>query len=240
MRHLAQAVRFQVLVALADRPRSVTSLGRELGVSESTIRRHIRVLESMGLAAPQPGPRRTYALVRVPVFDDDAWEAVPAPVKRSWAMASLTNMHAKAAAAIDAGGFDRRDMHLTRTSIRVTEERWQEVTQLLRETLMKLYEAREEGDADVDAEGRFQATVTMMAFTGEHVDDPGSTRTGEFGESEALERVTDIVEALGELMIERSTPWERIEAFAAELRLVSRAAINLDAATQQPAAERQT
>jgi DNA-binding transcriptional ArsR family regulator len=239
MRHLAQEVRLRVLGALADRPRSVSSLAQEFGVSDTTVRRHIRVLESMGLAAPHGGSSRTYSLKRYPVFDDDAWEAVPLPVQRAWAMASLTQMHAGAAAAIDAGGFDRREMHLTRTSIRVSEERWQQVTQLLRETLMKLYEAREEGDAD-EADGRFQATVSMMAFTGEHVaSDSDRTRSGEFGEDEALGRVTDIVELMGELMIERTTPWERIEALAAELRLVSRAAINLDSAAQQPAAQRQ-
>jgi DNA-binding transcriptional ArsR family regulator len=239
MRHLAHTVRLRVLGALADRPRSVSSLAQEFGVSDTTVRRHLRVLESMGLAGLHGGSRRTYTLMRYPVFDDDAWEAVPLPVQRAWAMASLTQMHANAAAAIETGGFDRRDMHLTRTSIRVSEERWEQITQLLRETLMKLYEARDEGDADDESDGMFQANVSMMAFTGEHVVEPGSARSGEFGESEALERVTDIVELLGDLTIERSTPWERIEALAAELRLVSRAAINLDSPAPQPAAERQ-
>jgi len=229
---LAEPTRVAIVAALDSGPRTATSLARKLGVSEPVIVRHARALETMGLVRQCDDAPRTYELLRVATAWPSTWEELPLPVRRSAAATTLTQLHATAAAALDAGGFDRGDMLLTRTNVAATAERWQAMSRTLHDTLERLDELGKHADAEAADGPREQATAVLMLFTASHSEGSGEHPVPHFGEGEARERTYELVEELDRLMIGLDeSHWGRIAAVAEELRLIARAAENLGAAS---------
>ena len=226
---LAHPVRLGIIAALAQRPRTLDSLARTLDVSKQRVSRHARALESMGLVRPTDDQPRTYELLREPVLWEQAWSELPLPARRETMAAILTQIHATAATAVDAGGFDRPDSYLTRTSVRMSEDQWCEVAEEFGDLLRRLETVED------DPTGT-PATVITMLFSGEHTEaGPPGTSAPAFGEEEALERTWELAEAIdAEATDQVPVDWDRIAALADEVRLVARAAACLDD-TPQPA-----
>ena len=235
-RALADPLRLSIVAALGFRPRTADSLARELGASEAQLSRHLRALQTMGLVkAAEEGGRRTYDLAFEPVMWEAAWAELPLPVRRSATATTLRHVHAAASAAIENGGFDRPDMVLARTRLRVTEAQWRETSRALADMLRSIDELGEAADADASGEPRVDATAVLMLFAGDHAQTEVEPPAPEFGEDEALERATTVIESLEATVVEPTTAWDRIEAMAEELRLLARAAKTLDGAATQPA-----
>jgi DNA-binding transcriptional ArsR family regulator len=237
---LADPIRLGLVAALADRPRTIESLARELEVSESLVLRHARALQTMGLLQSTDETPRKFQLLQEPVFSEGGWEDLPLPARRSVCATVLTQVNAQAVAAVDAGGFDRPDMYLTRTSMRVTEEKWRELASIFGGTLSALGEMTEAAEADESPDPRIQATAVLMLFTGEEHggDAPSDDEPApDFDEDEAREHAYSIIEALGRDVVAPSASWDRIEAMAERLRLVARAAMAFEDA-RQPAPDR--
>ncbi len=73
---LAEPVRRSALDALRDRPRSVNELVDELGLSQPSTSKHLRVLRTAGLVTvSQDGPRRVYAVAPQPLAEVHEWLA---------------------------------------------------------------------------------------------------------------------------------------------------------------------
>jgi DNA-binding transcriptional ArsR family regulator len=234
-RALADPIRLGIIAALAHRPRTLESLARQLDVSRQRVSVHARALQGMGMVRSTSDAPRTYELLREPIMEE-SWGQLPLPARRETIASVLTQIHASAAAATDAGGFDRPDIHLSRASLYLTEEQWCTAAEVLVETFGRLDALNDQGEPGP----RTPATAAMMLFTGEHTDetDPPETPAPRFGEEEALQRAWDLVESLdAETIGPAPTRWERIGALAEELRLVARAAACLDSAEQPTAAE---
>ena len=171
---LAHPVRIRLVAALADGPRTLESLTSELDARQATILRHARALEGLEVvrANDHQDGTRTYELVREPIFWDTAYGLLPLQAKRSAAAATVTQMTATATAAVDRGGFDREDMHLTRTTIRVDEARWRELVDLLGGTLHRLGDLAEAPEPGGSTEPTFRATAMMMKTIPEALADP--------------------------------------------------------------------
>jgi DNA-binding transcriptional ArsR family regulator len=233
-RALANPVRLGIVGALAQGPRTIESLSRQLDTRKDRVRRHARVLEGMGLVQATDAQPRTYELVREPVVWEQAWSELPIPARRETMAAILTHVHATASAAVDAGGFDRPDSYLTRSSLRVSEELWREIAELLGDTVRRL-------DAAEDDPNGTPATVVTMLFSGEHADT--TTRESpppDFDAAEARERTYEIVEEVTDIMA-RDAPmsWDRAAALFEQARLIARAAASLDDARQPAPADPQ-
>jgi DNA-binding transcriptional ArsR family regulator len=233
-RALADPIRLAIVAALAEGPRSVDSLARQLDVSKQRIGRHARALAGMGLVRATDDGSRTYELVREPVIWEEAWDELPIPARRECRAAGLAYVQAAATAAIDAGGFDRPDSYFTRTSVRMSEEVWGQVAERLGEMLRWLDEAEDDPNGT-------PATVVTMLFSGEHADT--TTRESpppDFDAAEARERTYEIVEEVTDIMA-RDAPmsWDRAAALFEQARLIARAAASLDDARQPAPADPQ-
>ena len=236
---LANPLRLGIVATLADRPCDAEALADHLEASEAVVKRHMRALERMGLVRVADSERRTYELAREPVFWEQAWDELPIPSRRSAAATMLTQMHAQAAAAVDAGGFDRPDMLLTRTTLPATAQRWGETSKLLAATLRRLGELSEASGADAAGDSHAQATVVLMLFTnGDQLAPDCEDPPQPFAEEEARERIYELVEELTESMAGLDpSPFGRVAAMAEELRLIARAAENLSTVTEPAPAE---
>lgn len=79
---LAEPTRRRILELLRDRPRLVGELSSELGTSQPSTSKHLRVLREAGLVeAHVDAQRRRYALRTEPLAELDAWLA---PYRRLW------------------------------------------------------------------------------------------------------------------------------------------------------------
>lgn len=76
---LGDPTRRAIFEHLAERPRAVGELARELPVSRPAVSQHLRVLKDAGLVIDRPeGPRRIYQL------DPDGVDALRAYLDRFW------------------------------------------------------------------------------------------------------------------------------------------------------------
>lgn len=237
---LADPLRVAIVGALDGGPLTAASLARRLEVAESAVGRHARTLENMGLVRRSGARPPEFELVREPVAWLGTWEDIPVPARRTAAAASLTQLHASATAAIDAGGFDRADMLLTRTSLPVTEARWTAVSRLLHDTLNRLEGSASEAETEATADPQERATAVLMLFRSGRVDAHANEEPPpEFGDEEARERTCDVAEELLELVPStESVPWERVAALAEQLRLIALAIARADDARQPAPADR--
>jgi DNA-binding transcriptional ArsR family regulator len=79
---LGDPTRLAILERLADRPRAVVELARELPVSRPAVSQHLRVLKAVGLVVEQAvGNRRVYRV------DPDGLAAVRDQLDRFWSQA---------------------------------------------------------------------------------------------------------------------------------------------------------
>jgi DNA-binding transcriptional ArsR family regulator len=79
---LGDPTRLAILERLAERPRAVVDLARELPVSRPAVSQHLRVLKDAGLVIDQPvGTRRIYRV------DPDALAALRDQLDRFWSQA---------------------------------------------------------------------------------------------------------------------------------------------------------
>jgi DNA-binding transcriptional ArsR family regulator len=222
---VAHPIRIRLVAALADGPRILESLTSELDASDEEIRGHARALKDLAVlqVTDHEEGTQTYELLREPIFWDTAWGSLPLATKRSAAAAGVTQMAAAATAAVDRGGFDRHDMHLTRTTLRVDEARWRELATLLGGTLHSLGDLAEAPEPDGTSGPTFQATAVMMLFTGEQAEaneQPPSTR---WDEEAALSRTWELCEQLERLTPRAVPDWDSIVAISEELRSIAQA-----------------
>jgi DNA-binding transcriptional ArsR family regulator len=214
---LADPIRIGIVAALADRRRTLDSLALQLDVSKERLSEHARVLETMGFVRMADEDPRAYELLRQPVVWDDAWSELPVSARREAIAASLAQIHAAATTALDSGGFDRPDINLTRTSVRLSEKQWCEIAEQFDDMLRRL------DTADDDPNG-VPATVVTMLFSRRPHRHTWPRHRPEVAD-DLLERVWALVEALdAETTGAPLTQWDRVERLADELRLAARSA----------------
>ena len=220
---VAHPVRLRLVAALADGPRTLASLTSELDAPEAVVSSHAAALEELDALRgdTHDDGTLTYELRREPIVWDTAWGRLPVPVRRSVAGATVTQMAAMATAAVDRGGFDREDMHLTRTTITVDEARWRELSTLLGGTLHTLGDLEDAPAPDGSTGPTFLATAGMMLFTGEQPEIDAPAPSGRSSD-EALKRIWELSEELDSVGTRSTTDWSSIHSIAEELRLLAR------------------
>jgi DNA-binding transcriptional ArsR family regulator len=169
---LAHPLRVQILGMLEQRSASPSELAAELRVPLGNVSYHVRQLQSFGLIRlVRTTPRRGsiehhYELVARADITDEAWEQAPAIVKHAMVGAALAPISRMVNDAAVAGGFTRREAHLSRTALTLDEAGWRDVSQLLVGLFDQLEEIeRESVERITTADGEpSQSTVVMMHF----------------------------------------------------------------------------
>ena len=169
----AHPLRVRMLHLLNGRVASPRELANELDMPLANTSYHMRQLLALGLVElVEERPRRgaiehRYTATFTPTLTDDGWARLPATVKHSTIGAALRHAVAELAAAGDQGGFDRPDMHCSRTAGRLDEQGWREVAAALERALGEvdaaMLAARDRLGAADDGEAA-EATVLLMHF----------------------------------------------------------------------------
>ncbi|HWT91612.1 MAG TPA: winged helix-turn-helix domain-containing protein [Solirubrobacteraceae bacterium] len=227
---VAHPVRYLLVGLLAEGPRTVASLASELDATEDTVVAHAKALRDFGVVEEHSGPNGmlTYELLRDPILFDTAWSKLPVESRRTLVATSVMQYCAAASAAVDRGGWDRDDVHITRTTVKVNELRWGSMRRMMDGTLNSLGDLAEQ---PVPEDGEtFHATAMMLLFTHGPAESAGSVPPAAISQAHDGEwspdtlRALELVEELGELMVEPGTDWQRVGNLAGQVRLIARAA----------------
>ena len=169
----AHPLRIEIMGLLDNRVASPTRIAAELGTPLSNTSYHVRQLAGMGLVKlvgrrqKRGSVEHFYTAVVRPRLADHVWARIPPIVKRAIIGGRLAQLGKELFSAAELGGFDREDIHLTRTRLSLTPQGWRTLTRRLNEVLVGLDELKAEeaprlGD-DPHAE-TIEATIVMAAF----------------------------------------------------------------------------
>jgi DNA-binding transcriptional ArsR family regulator len=134
---MAHPVRVRILAMLQERVLSAAQLAPQLGAPVGRIAYHVRTLRNLGLIElveerkVRGGVARFYRAKERAVVSDDVWAQAAPIAKQVLVSSTLQIIEAYRAAA--AGGFDRREAHLTRTPLDLDDQGWEELSRLLDE-----------------------------------------------------------------------------------------------------------
>jgi DNA-binding transcriptional ArsR family regulator len=128
-------LRGHVWVTLCERGEaSPKEIADELGIEVSEVSYHFRELKKRNLIElVRTEQRRGFAEhfyePRPPVFyfDDSDWMRIPALIRTTFSGDTLRQIIGEALEALEAGSFDARSRHLSRTWLTVDEQGWEEV-----------------------------------------------------------------------------------------------------------------
>jgi DNA-binding transcriptional ArsR family regulator len=169
---LAHPLRVQLLAALNEGVSSPNELAKKLDEPLTNVSYHVRMLHDLGCielvdTEPRRGALEHYyrAIVR-PFFGDRDWKRLPKNARGSISDAVLQLVWDDAAEAIKTGLFDEReDRHLSRTVLCMDEEGWEQLNELLVDTLDQAMQiqadsASRAAKADTD---RFGVNLVMLS-----------------------------------------------------------------------------
>jgi len=149
----AHPLRVQILTLLDNRVASPKQIAAELNTPLPNTAYHVRQLASLGLVelvrrTVRGGAVEHHYTTKIrPTISDELWGELPEIVKRSAMSGAIHHALHEMARATDAGGFSHADAHLTRSTARLDERGWKEVTRELNrafERVQKLMDANNE------------------------------------------------------------------------------------------------
>jgi len=144
------------MVVPGDEPEAVndwgtTALEESLGEPLGNVSYHVKtLLEFDCVELVKTEPRRGavehfYRATERAFFSDSDWESIPASARKGISGAMLAGIGQDATAALGAGTLDSRDeSHLSHTPLLVDEKGWQDIAELLEDTLNKALEIQTE------------------------------------------------------------------------------------------------
>ena len=173
VRALGHPLRVRILAILEERTASAVELSRMLQADIGVVAYHVRKLHQLGLIELERETRvrgaiqRHYRAYERPRVSDDAWEQAPPVAKQAAVDAALQQIYDYGRASNAAGGFDRRDAHITRTALRLDAEGWERLAALA--AARARGRRRDRGDvaareAAGEAEGIEDVGLVLMQF----------------------------------------------------------------------------
>ena len=173
VRAIGHPLRLRLLTIFNERVASPSDLAAELGEPIGNVSYHTRILARLGCVElvktkqVRGAVEHYYRAVVRPVFSDDDWAELPLSIRKSLAGAVLTEIADDMGAAANEGGFDRDDVHLSRTPLTLDQQGWQEINQLLQELGDQALEIQAQSAARLQADGAQDseaAALVLMLF----------------------------------------------------------------------------
>jgi DNA-binding transcriptional ArsR family regulator len=169
---LAHPLRVQLLAALNEGVASPNELAKRLDEPLTNVSYHVRMLHDLGtIELVETEPRRGalehyYRAVVRPFFGDRDWKKLPKNARGSISDAVLQLVWDDAAEAIKSGLFDERDdRHLTRSVLAVDEHGWEELHDLLMETLDSAMQIQADSASRASKDGGDTFSVNLVMMT---------------------------------------------------------------------------
>ncbi len=169
---LAHPLRMRILTLLDLKVASPSDLAEELGEPLGNVSYHVRFLANLGcLELVKTTPRRGavehhYRAIMRPWFRPKDWAEIPRSARGSISNAVLAQIWKDAAAAVEAGTFESRpDRHVSRTPLVLDDAGWEEVVDLLNETLDRILEIQAEAAGRMeDVEDQQSSTCSQVVL----------------------------------------------------------------------------
>jgi DNA-binding transcriptional ArsR family regulator len=170
---LSHPLRAHVLSILNERVASPNQIAGELEEPLGNVSYHVKTLAEMGcIELVRTEPRRGaiehfYRAVVRPFFSDKDWTRLPPSARQGISDATLQLIWEDTSDALNAGTFDRRtDRHLSRSPLLLDEHGWEEVNELLLETMNRVVEIEAESAKRraADGESGFNTKMVLMHF----------------------------------------------------------------------------
>jgi DNA-binding transcriptional ArsR family regulator len=146
---IAHPLRHRILAILNERVASPKQISDELDERLTNVSYHVKILDELGAielvdTAQRRGATEHYyrALMR-PFFDDTAWAELPVSTRRSVIESNLQHIFRDVRAAMQGGGFDDTEVHVSRTPVVLDARGYQQMTELLAKTLDRVLEIQE-------------------------------------------------------------------------------------------------
>ncbi len=169
----AHPLRIHILELLDGRVASPRELADELGAPLSNTSYHVRQLVSLGLvelvgrSARRGAIAHHYTTKVKPALSDSEWGRLPTIVKRTILVGGIKKAIAEMVAAAEQGGFDRDDIHYTRTTGTLDRAAWADIAHELRTTFERIERlAQESSERAADDPEAKPATIVMIHFAG--------------------------------------------------------------------------
>jgi DNA-binding transcriptional ArsR family regulator len=151
---LSHPVRARVLGIMNERPASPSELARELNLPVANISYHVGTLVRLGCIeeaetrAVRGALEHRYRALRRPMADLDELEAMPVNARHAWAsdIAAVAFDDLREALKSDTFG-ERADIHVSWSRLVLDEQGWQDVHELLEQTLVRVLEHHAEAAA---------------------------------------------------------------------------------------------
>jgi DNA-binding transcriptional ArsR family regulator len=168
---LAHPLRVQLLSALNEGVASPNELAKRLNEPLTNVSYHVRMLHDLGcIELVETEPRRGalehyYRAIMRPFFGDRDWKRLPKNARGSISDAVLQLVWDDAAEAIKTGQFDdRENRHLSRSVLCVDQQGWDELNELLVETLDRAMQIQADSASRAAKEetDRFSANLVML------------------------------------------------------------------------------
>jgi DNA-binding transcriptional ArsR family regulator len=168
---LAHPLRVQLLSALNEGVASPNELAKRLNEPLTNVSYHVRMLHDLGcIELVETEPRRGalehyYRAIMRPFFGDRDWKRLPKNARGSISDAVLQLVWDDAAESIKTGQFDdRENRHLSRSVLCVDQQGWDELNELLVETLDRAMQIQADSASRAAKEDteRFSANLVML------------------------------------------------------------------------------
>jgi DNA-binding transcriptional ArsR family regulator len=167
-------LRGHVWVTLCERGEaSPKEIADELGIQVSEVSYHFRELKKRGLIKlVRTEQRRGFAehfyepTAPVFYFNDADWMQIPAPIRSTFSGDMLRQIIEEAVGALQAGSFDARNRHLSRTWLLVDEQGWDEAMRVAQGALERILEIQKQCAARraKSSQPGIPVSVVMAAF----------------------------------------------------------------------------
>jgi DNA-binding transcriptional ArsR family regulator len=170
---LAHPLRVRLLAALNKGPASPNQLAEQVEEPLQNVSYHIRVLNGLGcIELVRTAQRRGaiehfYRAIMRPFFDDSDWKRLPISARHSVSDIILQLVWDDAARALAAGSFDEREeRHLSRSPLALDDQGWEDLTELLAETLERAHSIQAESADRCSKAGDepFNTRLVLMHF----------------------------------------------------------------------------
>jgi DNA-binding transcriptional ArsR family regulator len=173
VRAIGHPLRLRLLTIFNERVASPSDLAAELGEPIGNVSYHTRILARLGCVElvktkqVRGAVEHYYRAVVRPVFSDDDWAELPLSIRKSLAGAVLTEVADDISASANAGGFDRDDVHLSRTVLTLDGQGWQELNVAMQGLVERALEIQADSAGRLSADGASDsegAALVMMLF----------------------------------------------------------------------------